>query len=84
MEVFDSKDKVDYLAKSIPFEEIVANNYNLSVSSYVEVEDNREVVNIMELNAELKNTVTKIDQLRKKIDAIVVEIGSNKDSEVEA
>jgi len=84
MEVFDSKDKVDYLAKSIPFEEIVANNYNLSVSCYVEVEDNREVVNIMELNAELKNTVTKIEQLRKKIDTIVVEIGSDKDSEVEA
>nr|WP_279039119.1 type I restriction-modification system subunit M [Snodgrassella alvi] len=84
MEVFDSKDKVDYLAKSIPFEEIVANNYNLSVSCYVEVEDNREVVNIMELNAELKNTVTKIEQLRKEIDTIVVEIGSDKDSEVEA
>lgn len=74
MEVFDSKDKVDYLAKSIPFEEIVANNYNLSVSSYVEAKDNREVLDITQLNAELKTTVAKIDQLRREIDAIVAEI----------
>ena len=51
-----------------------ANDYNLSVSSYVEAKDNREVVNISQLNAELKTTVAKIDQLRKEIDALVAEI----------
>ena len=84
MEVFDSKDDIDYLAKSISFEKIVANDYNLSVSSYVEVKDNREVVNIIELTTKLKNTVARIDQLRKEIDAIVVEIEGDKGSEVEA
>ena len=49
-------------------------DYNLSVSSYVEAKDNREVVDIAQLNAQLKITVAKIDQLRKDIDAIVVEI----------
>ena len=34
----------------------------------------REVVDIAQLNAELKTTVAKIDQLRKDIDAIVAEI----------
>ncbi|HCX4979353.1 TPA: type I restriction-modification system subunit M, partial [Escherichia coli] len=56
------------------FETIVANDYNLSVSSYVEAKDNREIINIAELNAELKTTVSKIDQLRKDIDSIVAEI----------
>jgi len=74
MRVFDSKENVDYFARSVPFEEIAANDYNLSVSSYVEAKDTREVVDITELNAELKTTVAKIDRLRAEIDAIVAEI----------
>ncbi|MCL6264479.1 type I restriction-modification system subunit M [Craterilacuibacter sp. RT1T] len=74
MAVFDSKANVDHFARSIPFEQVAANDYNLSVSSYVEAEDTREVVDIAKLNTELKTTVAKIDQLRKDIDAIVAEI----------
>ena len=55
-------------------EGVAANDYNLSVSSYVEAKDTREIVNITELNAELKTTVARIDQLRTDIDAIVAEI----------
>lgn len=74
MRVFDSKENIDHFARSIPLEQVAANDYNLSVSSYVEAKDNREVVDIAQLNAELKVTVSKIDQLRKEIDAIVAEI----------
>jgi type I restriction enzyme M protein len=72
--VFDSKANLQHFAKSVPFEQIAANDYNLSVSSYVEAKDNREVVDITQINAELKTTVAKIDQLRAEIDAIVAEI----------
>jgi type I restriction enzyme M protein len=74
MAAFDSKENVDHFAKSVPLEEVVAKEYNLSVSSYVEAKDNREVVDIAQLNAELKSTVARIDQLRRDIDAIVAEI----------
>ncbi|MDX7719394.1 MULTISPECIES: type I restriction-modification system subunit M [Aeromonas] len=74
MAVFDSKANVDHFAQSVPFEQVAANDYNLSVSSYIEAKDTREVVDIAQLNAELKTTVAKIDQLRKDIDAIVAEI----------
>ncbi len=74
MEAFDRKADVAYLAKSVDFEAIEANDYNLSVSSYVVAEDTREVINITKLNAELKTTVAKIDKLRIDIDAIVAEI----------
>jgi len=74
MQAFDSKADVEHFAKSVSCEAIAANDYNLSVSSYVEAKDNREVVDIAKLNAELKTTVAKIDQLRKEIDAIVSEI----------
>lgn len=74
MQVFDSKDDTEHFARSVPFEAIRENDYNLSVSSYVEARDNREVVDIVQLNAELKTTVAKIDRLRSEIDAIVAEI----------
>ena len=74
MEAFDRKADVAYLAKSVDFEAIEANDYNLSVSSYVVAEDTREIINITKLNAELKTTVAKIYQLRAEIDAIVAEI----------
>ena len=74
MAAFDSKANVDHFAQSIPFEKVEANDFNLSVSSYIEAKDTREVVNITQLNAELKTTVARIDQLRKDIDAIVAEI----------
>ena len=74
MAVFDSKENVEHFARSVPLEQVAANDYNLSVSSYVEAKDNREVVDIAQLNAELKTTVARIDQLRQDIDAIVAEI----------
>ena len=74
MAVFDSKENVDHFALSAPFEQVATNDYNLSVSSYVETKDNREVVDIARLNAELKISVVKIDKLRVEIDAIVAEI----------
>ncbi len=74
MKAFDSKSNVEHFALSVDNDKIAENDYNLSVSSYVEAKDTREVIDITELNAELKTTVVKIDQLRVDIDAIVAEI----------
>ena len=49
-------------------------DYNLSVSSYVEAKDTREVIDITKLNAEIKITVEKITRLRADIDAIVADL----------
>lgn len=74
MKVFASKENVEHFAISVDLDVIASNSYNLSVSSYVEAKDNREVVDITVLNAELKTTVAKIDALRSDIDAIISEI----------
>ncbi len=74
MQLFDSKDDVAHTAKSVTLEQIAENDYNLSVSAYVEAKDTREVIDINQVNAELSTTVAKIDQLRNDIDAIVAEI----------
>ena len=75
MQVFDSKVNIPHFAKSVDYKKIAEEqDYNLSVSSYVEAKDTREVVDIVQLNSELKTTVNRIDQLRKEIDTIVAEI----------
>ena len=74
MQAFDTKNDVDHFAQSVAHDAIAKNDYNLSVSAYVEAEDTREVIDITQLNAELKTTVARIDQLRTDIDAIVAEI----------
>lgn len=74
MDMFDSKENVTHVAATISYDKIVANDYNLSVSSYVEAKDTREVIDITKLNAEINDTVSKIDRLRSDIDSIIAEI----------
>ncbi len=52
----------------------IANDYNLSVNSYVEAKDTREKIDITQFNAELKTAVANIDKPCADIDAIVAEI----------
>jgi len=74
MEIFDSKDDVEYVAVSIDNTKIAENDYNLSVSSYVQAKDNRETVDIATLNTEITKTVERINTLRADIDKIINEI----------
>jgi len=74
MQAFDSKADVAHFAKSVPFEAITANDYNLSVSSYIEAQDNREEVDIAQLNAEIARIVARQAELRTQIDAIVADL----------
>ncbi len=75
MELFDKKEEVHYVATSIDNSKIAENDYNLSVSAYVEPEDTREKIDIVALNKEIGETVQKITQLRRDIDTIIKEIG---------
>ena len=58
----------------VPYEKVVENDYNLSVSTYVEKEDTREKIDIVQLNKDIAETVKKIDVLRAEIDKIVEEL----------
>lgn len=55
-------------------EDIEKADYNLSVSTYVESEDTREVINITELNAKIQGIIERENTLRAEIDAIIAEI----------
>lgn len=71
---FVSRADVDHFARCVPYEEIAQNEYNLSVSTYVQLEDTREVIDIVKLNAEIEQIVAREQVLRDEIAKIIGEI----------
>jgi type I restriction enzyme M protein len=53
---------------------VVEKEYNLAVNTYVETENNNQVIDIIKLNQEIKDIVKKVDVLRKSIDEIVTDL----------
>ena len=74
VEEFVSRADVEYFSRSVPYKEIAENDYNLSVSTYVEAEDAREKIDIVKLNAEIEEIVAREQILREKIAKIIAEI----------
>ena len=73
--VYSERNNVDYFSRLVGNGEIAAQDYSLSVSTYVAQEDKREVIDIKKLNAEIDEIVAREDILRKEIAAIIAEIG---------
>lgn len=71
---FSSRNDVAHFARCVPYDEIKGQDYNLSVSSYVEQEDTREVIDIAKLNAELERIVAREQVLRDEIAKIIAEL----------
>ncbi len=75
VELFANRRDEQYLARLVKNDDIMAHECNLSVSSYVEQEDKREVINIAEVNARLADLVAEGNQLNTRIEEIVKELG---------
>ena len=78
LDAFTTRTDADHFAKLVANEDIAANAYNVAVSSYVEAEDTREVIDIAELNAEIARIVKRQQELRTSIDAIVADLEGTK------
>ena len=74
IETYAERKEDEHFSHLASYDEIQENDYNLSVSTYVEAEDTREKINIVELNAQIAEIVKKEDELRKAIDEIIAEI----------
>lgn len=74
VDVFAKREEVEHFSHLASYEEVSGNDYNLSVSTYVEAEDTREKIDIVKLNAEIKKIVAKEQSLRDEIDKIIAEI----------
>ncbi len=78
LEAFMTREPQDHFATIVGNEDIAANDYNIAVSSYVEAEDTREEVDIVELNAEIARIVARQAELRTAIDEIVTDLEGSK------
>ncbi|MDK2963611.1 MAG: type restriction enzyme protein [Verrucomicrobiota bacterium] len=74
LDAFTARKDVEHFARLMPNEEIGENDYNIAVSSYVEQKDEREEIDIKELNAEIAQIVSRQTELRTQIDAIVADL----------
>lgn len=74
VKIFTDKKDVDYVSKLVSNKEIGENDYNLSVSTYVEKEDTREKIDIDVLNKEIEEIVARENVLREEIKKIIEEI----------
>lgn len=74
VETFADRIETEHFSHLASYEEIAENDYNLSVSTYVEAEDTREQIDIKKLNAEIEEIVAKENVLREEINRIISEI----------
>lgn len=74
LEIYTSKEDKQFFSKLVPNDEISEQDYNLSVSTYVEQEDTREKIDIKVLNKEIAEIVAREQVLRDEIDKIIAEI----------
>jgi type I restriction enzyme M protein len=68
------KNDEDHFSKFVDISEVIEKDYNLSVNTYVETENNEEKVDIKKLNKEIKEIVKRVDSLRKSIDEIIMDL----------
>jgi type I restriction enzyme M protein len=74
LDTYNSREDIEYFSRLVDHSEIAENEYTLSVTTYVTAEDTREIIDITELNAEIKEIVARQSQLRTQIDAIVADL----------
>ncbi len=74
VDTFAKRKDVEYFSHLASYDDVKENSYNLSVSTYVEQEDTREIIDIVKLNAEITEIVKRENDLRIAIDKIIAEI----------
>ena len=74
VDAYTKREDIEYFCHLALYDEVKEQDYNLSVSAYVESEDTREKIDIVKLNAEITEIVKKEQVLREEIDKIVKEI----------
>ena len=74
LNAFVNKEEIDYFSRLVSGKEVADNDYNLSVSTYLEKECTKEVVDIKVLNQQIKEIVEKQSKLRTELDSIIKSI----------
>ena len=71
---YTKRETLEYFSRLVEHKEIEEKDYNISVGSYVTPKDEREVIDIKVLNADIEKIVARQSELRTQIDAIVADL----------
>lgn len=74
LDAYTARDNAEYFSALVSNSQIAQNDYNITVSSYIEQEDTREAIDIAELNARIDKIVARENELRIAIDQIIADI----------
>ena len=74
VDAFTTREEIEHFSYKASYDEIIKNEYNLSVATYVETKDTREKIDIEELNAKIEKIVMREEELRKSICTTIKEI----------
>jgi type I restriction enzyme M protein len=74
LNAYAARENIDHFARLVPNAELAEESYNIAVSSYIELEDTSEIVDISALNSEIALIVARQVTLRTQIDAIVADL----------
>jgi type I restriction enzyme M protein len=74
LDAFTAREDSDHFTRLVKKEDLAENNYNISVSSYIEKEETSVAVDITELNAKIAQIVARQSELRTQIDTIVADL----------
>lgn len=74
VEIFTNRETIEHVSRLVEYEEVKEQNYNLSISTYVEKEDTKEKIDIKVLNKQINEIVKRENELRLEIDKIIKEI----------
>ena len=74
VDIFTNRSTTDHISRLVKYEEVKEQNYNLSISTYVEKEDTKEKIDIKVLNEQINEIVKRENGLRLEIDKIIKEI----------
>ncbi len=74
IDIFDKKEDIDHIAKTVDYTQIVEKDYDLSVGSYVEAKEEKKEIDIKELNNRIEQIVSRENELRAEIKKIIAEL----------
>lgn len=75
VDIYKEKKEVEHFSHLATLDEIISNGFNLSVSTYVMGEEEKEDIDIEQLNTDIEDIVEEEEDLRDRIKTIISLIG---------
>lgn len=74
LEIIKNRENTEHKSILVPYDDIKKNGYNIAVNTYLKIEDDKEKINIKEVNANIEKIVKREEVLRIEINKIIARL----------